>query len=83
MQQRVMLKISGEQLGSDEYTFDLNYATRVASVVVALQEAGHKVACVMGGVMLCAVVSYTPMALLIKLLQIKWECWRLYKMGYF
>ncbi|MCA9345855.1 UMP kinase, partial [Candidatus Saccharibacteria bacterium] len=49
MQQRVMLKISGEQLGSDEYTFDLNYATRVASVVVALQEAGHKVACVMGG----------------------------------
>lgn len=49
VQQRVMLKISGEQLGSDEYTFDLNYATRVASVVVALQEAGHKVACVMGG----------------------------------
>lgn len=47
--QRVMLKVSGEQLGSDEYNFDMDYALRVASVITAMTSAGHAVACVMGG----------------------------------
>lgn len=49
MIQRVMLKVSGEQLGSDEYNFDMGYALRVASVITAMTAAGHSVACVMGG----------------------------------
>ncbi len=49
MTQRVMLKVSGEQLGSDEYNFDMDYALRVADVITALTSAGHAVACVMGG----------------------------------
>jgi uridylate kinase len=46
---RVILKVSGEQLGSDEYNFDLLRAEKVAEVLEALVGAGHKVACVMGG----------------------------------
>lgn len=46
---RVMLKVSGEQLGSEEYNFDMSYALRVAEVISALTAAGHSVACVMGG----------------------------------
>lgn len=49
MQKRVMLKISGEQLGSEEYNFDINYAKRVATILRALQDNGYAVACVMGG----------------------------------
>lgn len=49
MAKRVMLKVSGEQLGSDEYNFDMSYALRVADVIAAIQGAGHDVACVMGG----------------------------------
>lgn len=49
MEKRVMLKVSGEQLGSDEYNFDMEYALRVTSVIKALREAGYAVACVMGG----------------------------------
>lgn len=44
-----MLKVSGEQLGSEEYNFDINYAKRVADVLKALTEKGYSVACVMGG----------------------------------
>jgi uridylate kinase len=49
MSKRIMLKVSGEQLGSDEYTFDMQYANRVTSVIKALYENGYNVACVMGG----------------------------------
>jgi uridylate kinase len=44
-----MLKVSGEQLGSEEYNFDMAYALRVTAVISALVAAGHTVACVMGG----------------------------------
>lgn len=44
-----MLKVSGEQLGSEEYNFDMAYAMKVADVIGALTEADYSVACVMGG----------------------------------
>ena len=49
MGKRIMLKVSGEQLGSNEYTFDMSYANRVVSVIKALHDNGYDVACVMGG----------------------------------
>jgi len=49
VEKRIMLKVSGEQLGSDEYTFDMSYAHRVTSVIKTLHENSYKVACVMGG----------------------------------
>lgn len=49
MQKRIILKVSGEQLGSEEYNFDIKYATRIANIIKALQERGYQVACVMGG----------------------------------
>lgn len=47
--QRVMLKVSGEQLGSEEYNFDVNEANKICDVIEALVLNGLKVACVMGG----------------------------------
>lgn len=49
MQRRIMLKVSGEQLGSDEYNFDLKHAEKVCEIIEALTGAGYAVACVMGG----------------------------------
>lgn len=49
MQRRIMLKVSGEQLGSDEYNFDLKHAEKVCEIIEALAGAGYAVACVMGG----------------------------------
>lgn len=46
---RVMLKISGEQLGSDEYNFDVEQAGRICSVIEALVRNRQKIACVVGG----------------------------------
>lgn len=46
---RVMVKVSGEQLGSDEYNFDLAQAAAVCDTLEALVSAGYAVACVMGG----------------------------------
>lgn len=46
---RVMLKISGEQLGSDEYNFDVEQAGRICSVIEALVKNRQKIACVVGG----------------------------------
>jgi uridylate kinase len=46
---RVILKVSGEQLGSDEYNFDLRNANTVCEVVEALIANQHQVAVVMGG----------------------------------
>lgn len=44
-----MVKVSGEQLGSDEYNFDLQKAEKVCEVLEALSADGYQVACVMGG----------------------------------
>lgn len=44
-----MLKVSGEQLGSDEYNFDLGRAAQVCEIIETLMGAGYAVACVMGG----------------------------------
>lgn len=49
MDKRIMLKISGEQLGSDEYNFDIARANKVCDVIEALIGAGYSIACVMGG----------------------------------
>lgn len=49
MKKRVMLKVSGEQLASDEYNFDMDRAKKVAAVIKAITNEGHAVACVMGG----------------------------------
>lgn len=49
MQNRIMLKVSGEQLASSEYNFDINRAKNVADVIIALIAKGYSVACVMGG----------------------------------
>ena len=49
MDKRVMLKVSGEQLGSDEYNFDIARASEVGAVIKALVGAGYNVAVVMGG----------------------------------
>ena len=46
---RVILKVSGEQLGSEEYNFDNDRAYEVCDVIEALVRAGNEVACVMGG----------------------------------
>lgn len=44
-----MVKVSGEQLGSDEYNFDMSEAIKVCEVLEALSREGYQVACVMGG----------------------------------
>ena len=44
-----MVKVSGEQLGSDEYNFDMREAVKVCEVLEALSREGYQVACVMGG----------------------------------
>jgi uridylate kinase len=44
-----MLKVSGEQLGSDDYNFDIERAAQVCKVIEALIAEGYQVACVMGG----------------------------------
>lgn len=49
MDKRVMLKVSGEQLASDEYNFDISQAKKVSSVIKALTQNGYSVAVVMGG----------------------------------
>lgn len=49
MIKRVMLKVSGEQLGSDEYNFDIANAGNVCEIIEALIAEGYQVACVMGG----------------------------------
>jgi uridylate kinase len=46
---RIMLKISGEQLGSDEYNFDISRAIKVCEVIEALIKNNYQIACVMGG----------------------------------
>lgn len=46
---RIMLKISGEQLGSDEYNFDVTEAGRICDVIEAIALNGLSLACVMGG----------------------------------
>lgn len=45
----LMLKISGEQLGSDEVPFSMDAALRIAEVIKRLREQDHHVACVIGG----------------------------------
>lgn len=49
MGKNVMLKVSGEQLGSEEYNFDMEMAQKVCSVIEALVDADYNVAVVMGG----------------------------------
>jgi uridylate kinase len=49
MDKRVILKVSGEQLGSDEYNFDMEEATKICDTIEALEENGYEVAVVMGG----------------------------------
>jgi uridylate kinase len=49
MAKRVILKISGELLGSDEYNFDNGQAARMCEVIETLAANGYEVACVMGG----------------------------------
>ena len=44
-----MIKISGEQLGSDEYNFDMRMADELCQVLEGLNSQGYEVACVMGG----------------------------------
>ncbi len=44
-----MLKVSGEQLGSDEYNFDVEQAGRICNVIEALVRNRQQVACVVGG----------------------------------
>lgn len=46
---RIMLKISGEQLGSEEYNFDIKKASEVCRVIESLLENKYQIACVMGG----------------------------------
>lgn len=46
---RIMVKVSGEQLGSDEYNFDIERAKQVGEVIRALVDTGYHVAVVMGG----------------------------------
>lgn len=45
----VMLKVSGEQLGSEENNFDIVAAERVCKVVETLRRNDYLVGCVMGG----------------------------------
>lgn len=49
MEKRVMLKVSGEQLGSEQYNFDIGRAQRVCEIIEALIANDYQVACVMGG----------------------------------
>lgn len=49
MRERIMLKISGEQLGSTEYNFDNTSATRICEVIESIAENGYSVACIVGG----------------------------------
>ncbi|MCA9350801.1 uridylate kinase [Candidatus Saccharibacteria bacterium] len=49
MDNRLIVKISGEQLGSDEYNFDILQASQIADVLEALIKSNYKIACVMGG----------------------------------
>lgn len=49
MSKRIMLKVSGEQLGSDEYNFDLDLANNVCEIIETLLENDYMVAVVMGG----------------------------------
>jgi uridylate kinase len=49
MGKNIMLKVSGEQLGSDEYNFDMERAQQVCAVIEALIQADYNVAVVMGG----------------------------------
>lgn len=46
---RVMIKVSGEQLGSDNYNFDIERAIKVCEIIEALHSNGYQIACVMGG----------------------------------
>jgi uridylate kinase len=49
MEKRLMLKVSGEQLGSVENNFDPERADKVCEVIESLIQNDYKVACVMGG----------------------------------
>lgn len=46
---RLTLKVSGEDLASPEYKFDMGKAGIVCDVIGALVEADHQIVCVMGG----------------------------------
>lgn len=46
---KVMIKISGEQLGSEDNNFDVDNARSVCRVIEAVVANRHKVACVVGG----------------------------------
>lgn len=49
MENRIIIKISGEQLGSDEYNFDISMASKLADILESLVSNGYQIACVMGG----------------------------------
>lgn len=49
MSKRIMLKVSGEQLGSDEYNFDISLAENVCEIIETLIANEYQVAVVMGG----------------------------------
>ena len=49
MDKRIIIKISGEQLGSDEYNFDISMASKLAEILETLISNGYQIACVMGG----------------------------------
>jgi len=49
MEKRIIIKISGEQLGSDEYNFDISMASKLAEILETLISNGYQIACVMGG----------------------------------
>ena len=46
---RVMLKVSGEQLGSEQYKFDIERAEGMCEIIENLIQNNYQVACVMGG----------------------------------
>ncbi|MEM6997855.1 MAG: uridylate kinase [Patescibacteria group bacterium] len=48
VEKRLVLKVSGEQLGSVDKTFDLDNGYRVARIIKALNDADYQIACVMG-----------------------------------
>jgi uridylate kinase len=48
-QQKIMLKISGEQLGSENKIFDNERAGKLCQIIEALVNNGFTVACIMGG----------------------------------
>lgn len=49
MGKRIMLKVSGEQLGSEEYNFDLDLANNVCEIIETLLANDYMLAVVMGG----------------------------------